>query len=209
MMSLFIRRLLFVFYVIFVKINRTGHEKNFPARQIALTWRHAYFLFWHRFFWQIGRMLLARFVKVKPLLGDMLSPTAYEYYVQFNDMCARDRENRPFVDRMTKQKSFPLAEDTVRALCLFYRHHVYIAPWQYGREARERAWAHMAGILVISVFLFFLAWLTHAMGYIHAPLIMWTTFFASLFAGVGFFASKCILEIAMETEKLTTENKNP
>jgi hypothetical protein len=208
MMSLYIRRILFAFYVLFVKMRDNGGRQSAPA-PLVLTWRHAYFLFWHRFLWRMGRVLLGVFTEVKPLSGDLLSPTAYEYYVQFNEMCARDRENRPFVDRMTKQKSFPLADDTVKALCLFYRYHTHIAPWQYGKVARERARAHMAGFFVVSIFLLLLTWLAHAVGYIYAPLVMWAVFFASLFALVGFFASNCILQIATKTEKLFAENKSP
>lgn len=206
-MSLLIRRMLFACYVFYLKRRRRNGSPS--QGEIMLTWRHAYFLFWHRFLWRIGRQILAVFTEVKPLLGDILSPTAYEYYMQFNDMCARDRENRPFVDRVTKQKSFPLAEDTVKALCLFYRYHIQIAPWQYGCGARELARARMFGVFVVSASVYALLLFAHLQHFVDAPLALWITFFCTLFAGVGFFASHCILQIAIETVKMSSENKSP
>ena len=206
-MPLFIRRMLFACYVFYLK--RMGRTVGQSPSAIMLTWRHAYFLFWHRFFWRVGRQILTLFTEVKPLLGDILSPTAYEYYVQFNDMCARDRENRPFVDRVTKQKSFPLAKDTVRALCLFYRYHIQIAPWQYGKGARELARVRMLGVFVVSASLYVLLLFAHSLHFFYAPLILWMSFFSTLFAGVGLFASHCILQIAIETVDMSQENKSP
>lgn len=204
-MSIFIKRIIFAFYVFLVR-KRRNKKSTDDISEKTFIWKHAYFFFWHNFLWRNGRNVRQLFGDIRPLNGELFSKSAMSHYDNFCLLSTRDRNTRPLEERILRQTTFRLADDTVKALCYFYMHMAFVAPWQYAVEVRLRALRRIRKIFFVLLLLMFVISSRIVPPSPIATYLCLLVFFATLFAGVGWYADKCLYDLAQESQKMK-ENK--
>lgn len=196
----FLKRLLFRVYVLFVRRRADDHAPT-------LIWKYAWFFMWHRFFWSLGRVIIARYREVPKLIGEEISARARAHYDAFNALAARDYQALPLTGKLMRPTRYVLAPDTARELCLFYHCIASTAPWQYGAEARLIAKQRMRNRFLLCVLAFMVSCYFYAP---HVALSVWSgylLFNLLLVTGAGWYADSCLHILAREGERLAANEK--